>query len=80
MTEPEPERLFLLVAGNTAYLFDDQWMADQQHIVLIGANLDVTRFRPTLADWERVLTMNRDALPKLEIVDARGIRSLREQQ
>jgi hypothetical protein len=43
--------VWVISAGGTVYAFAEEDLADAQHIVCVGANLDVQRFTVTRAQW-----------------------------
>lgn len=59
MTEPatttatEP-KITVLAAGDTVYAIPDPAVAQAQYLVLVGSNLDVTRYKIAAARWPDV--------------------------
>ena len=72
MTAPD-ERLIVLAAGDTVYVFDDVEKARMQCLVCVGANLDVQRWRITAQRWPEVRAGLEDLRDGVGIVDARSV-------
>jgi hypothetical protein len=71
VTAPD-ERLIVLAAGDTVYVFDDVEKARMQYLVCVAANLDVQQWRIAAQRWPEVRAGLEDLRDGTRIVDARS--------
>ncbi|MFI5493604.1 hypothetical protein [Actinoplanes sp. NPDC051859] len=72
----EGDRLYVIAAGDSLYVFDKQWPAEQQYTVCIGANLDAEMWRLWPSRWEELRRHVITEGLSITIVDARSAHCL----